>query len=280
MKIFGTFGIARERLIEEFRDRSYEVKPDRWQGMSVGHKPEAAMREILNWSFQVSLRGIELLEHWQRDIQPNLPFADVHFKERISGEPTNPGEAYKIWPWGHKAEEHRTEDGQFTHTYQERFWPKYAGDQDPHNDPKRGIRYAYGDYNDLVQHLADDPLSRQGYLPIWFPEDGTCRGRKPCTLGYHFIRRHGFLHTTYYIRSCDFYRHYNDDIYLTTRLALDLLARLRRVNEMSWRDVKPGMLTFHCVSMHLFLNDFRKIINASKEAASPLESKVKVNGTA
>lgn len=271
MKILPTFTRARELLIETLKTQSYEVKPERWQGISVATKPEAAMREILNWSFQVSLRGNENLKDWRKDILPNLPFADVHFAERVAGEPTNPGEAYKIWPWGHNAEKFRTHKGKFDHTYQERFWPKDAEwTRGTEGLGRRGIRFEYGDYDSLVRHLAEEPLTRQAYLPIWFPEDGTCQGRKPCTLGYHFIQRFSFLHVTYFIRSCDVYRHYNDDVYLTVRLLLDVLDRLRRLNP-TWKEVKPGMLTFHGISMHAFVNDMRKLTDvSSKESPAPV----------
>ena len=259
MMIKPTFSAMRTAIESEFIDRSYEVKAPRWQGIDISTKPEMAMREVLNYSFQVPLRGIEDLDHWRDDIKPNLPFADVHFAERVGGIPTNPGEAWKIWPWGHKADAHRTEGGQFTHTYQERFWPKFAGQRhEVDSGELLGIRYAYADLNDAVDHLTKDPLSRQCYIPIWFPEDGTCNGRRPCTLGYHFINRHGYLHVAYYIRSCDFIRHWADDCYLTTRLLLWLLARIRE-RDNRWEEVIPGLYTMHIVSFHMFVNDWRAL---------------------
>jgi hypothetical protein len=146
----------------------------------------------------------------------------------------------------------------FAHTYMERMWaPK----------DHRGIRYQYGDAQDVVQHLIKDPMSRQAYLPIWHPEDtGKLEVRVPCTLGYHFIQRHGFLHCTYYIRSCDLMRHFRDDIYLTVRLQLWMLDQLRNYgptegNESAhfWAGVKPGIFTMHIVSLHLFRNDYIKM---------------------
>lgn len=274
MTVYATFAEACRRLDDEFKFRSQTVRSERWQGVET--KPEHVMREVLFPYIQVPLRGLESLEHWQKDIEPNLPFADVHFAERVGGEPTNPGEAWKIWPWGNAADAHRTEGGKFTHTYQERFWPKYAQASSdgslrdetlfdiPHLrkpstladfKPMSGIRYEYGDLNDLVGHLAKEPFSRQAYLPIWFPEDGTCSGRKPCTLGYHFIHRFEYLHVSYYIRSCDYVRHFRDDCYLTIRLLLWILDRLRERDER-WHDVRPGMFNMHIGSLHMFTNDW------------------------
>ena len=114
------------------------------------------------------------------------------------------------------------------------------------------------DARDVVAHLAHDPQSRQAYLPIWFPEDtGKTTVRVPCTLGYHFIQRHKFLHCTYYIRSCDAVRHMRDDIYLTVRLQLWMLEQLRLIDP-DWKLVKPGLFTMHIVSLHMFRNDFIK----------------------
>lgn len=261
MRTFGRFTEAHSYFLDEFKHQSYLVRGDRWQGIDISKKPEMQTRELFSQSFQVPLRTIENLDIWQSDIGPNLPFADEHFKERVGGEPTNPGEAYKVWPWGNAAEKFRTQGGQFDHTYQERFWPKYAIDRRTTDYPRFGIRFEYGDLNDTVAHLASDPLSRQAYIPIWFPEDGTCTGRKPCTLGYHFLMRHDYLHLTYHIRSCDFIRHWRDDCYLAVRLLLWVLDRLRQ-KDARWNDVKPGMYVMHIASLHMFRADFEKLFGA------------------
>lgn len=268
MRVYPSFTVARRAITDLFESASYVVHAPKWQGIDVSSKPEMAMHELLNVDFQVQLRPPMTLIDWQGDIKPNLPFADAHFEERVGGQPTNPGEAWKIWPWGHNAAKFLEVGGKkFSHTYQERFWPKYADDPDPKDPiypPMKGIRYKYADLNDLVDHLAGDPMSRQAYLPIWFPEDGTCTGRKPCTLGYHFIMRHEYLHVTYLIRSCDFTRHFNDDCYLTVRLLIWVLSELTK-RDKRWESVRPGFFSFHCVSLHLFRNDFLALTNVGKK---------------
>jgi hypothetical protein len=234
-----------------------------------------AMKEIFGPSVVVPLRKEERLDYWREDIQPNLPWADEHFDERVGGQPLNPGKSWLSWPWSNSADQFRIESGgKFAHTYMERFWPKYAGAEAPaenHNHtnyfPIHGVRYEYGDLNDLVNHLVDDPLSRQAYLPVWFPEDGTCTGRRPCSLGYHFLMRHDHLHLTYGIRSCDLVRHWADDCYLAVRLLLWVLDRLRE-KRPEWKDVKPGLYTMNIASLHCFINDWRKL--GGKEASSPV----------
>jgi hypothetical protein len=236
------------------------------------------MREVLNVSFQVSTSWIENLTKYRGDIKPNLPWADDHFLERVSGQPLNPGEQWKNWPYALSADKFRTEGGgKFSHTYMERYWPK---DAESHWDrpvgPRMGIRYPYGDLNDVVSHLLGDTSTRQAYLPVWFPEDtGVVHGeRVPCTLGYHFIQRNGYFHATYYIRSCDFVRHFRDDLYLTVRLWLWVLDQLReREAEVAkrtgdahqfWHQIRLGMFTFHCVSLHCFVHDWNKLYGTTK----------------
>jgi hypothetical protein len=216
------------------------------------------------------------LDYYRRDIKPNIPWADDHFAERVCGYPLNPGYEWRNWPWHDSAATFLT-DGVYNHTYAERYWPKWAnvyplpteypqdfehpeiGDtvwQLDNIPPHKGIRNVYGDLNDLIQLLAEQPHTRQAYIPIFHPEDTGIgdNGRKPCTLGYNFIMRDNKLHIYYPIRSCDFVRHYNDDVYLTIRLALYIIEKAAHINP-SWHDVKLHSFTMHCTSLHIFAND-------------------------
>lgn len=241
--------------------------------MDVSRRKEATTHEVLNYTLSCQLFGVDTIEALQQDVKPNLPWAENHFIERVGGMPLNPGEQWAKWPWGNSANSFRAEsvaqpDGSkasgFSHTYMERFWPKFAGRLGPELSTaavgNRGIRYGYGDLSDVISHLEKHPDSRQAFLPIWFPEDtGKTDVRVPCTLGYHFIQRHGFLHLTYYIRSCDAYRHFRDDIYLAVRLGQYVLASLQARDAGTWGDVKLGMFTMHMVSFHCFVNDYREL---------------------
>lgn len=285
MKIHPNFNSAIKHSRSALLNFGKEVKAPYWQGVDVSKKPEMRMHELLNYSFQVVLSGTpEALPYWQRDIGPNLPWADKHFEqERVSGQPINPGETWKEWPYGHSANGFLA-GGQFNHSYAERYWPKYAGMTagglnvekfklgtfEP-NEPRHGIRHDYADLRDLVEHLTRDPLSRQAYLPVWFPEDGSHNDRKPCSLGYHFIMRNGFFHCTYYIRACDYVRHFRDDLYLTLRLQKWILEQLRANDPQQWNQVHLGFFTFHCVSFHCFVNDLKAI---NEEIKSDLATSV------
>lgn len=235
------------------------LRPTRWQSVDVSKQAGSSTYEVLNYSLRAQVQN-ESLDSLAAGVEPNLPWADDHFEERVGGIPLNPGVQWAKWPWGNSANSFREGDGKFSHSYMERFWPKQAG---PNDEPMRGIRHDYGDLNSVVEHLVADPHSRQAYLPIWFPEDtGKLNVRVPCTLGYHFIQRHGYLHCTYYIRSCDFMRHFRDDIYLAVRLQLWILDQLRLHDGPQWDQVKPGLFTMHMVSLHLFENDYTKLFGA------------------
>lgn len=272
MKTYPNFNAAIRAVSSQLENAAHEIPAGRWQSKDMSKDPAARMKEVLNVSFTVSLSWNENPEIWVNDIQPNIPWAEDHFQERVSGAPLNPGVQWANWPWALSADRFRTENGgKFSHTYMERYWPKQANKSAAYQEivAHEGIRYRYGDLDDVVNHLLGDPLSRQGYLPVWFPEDtGVVHGeRVPCTLGYHFIQRNGYFHSTYYIRSCDFFRHFRDDLYLSVRLQLWVLQQLRlREGETAkdhtkpfWPFVKMGLFTFHCVSMHCFIADWQKL---------------------
>jgi hypothetical protein len=252
---YWTFTEAIRHIAEDFNFAPI-VRTETWQGLDASKRPELATKEQLFISFQVPI-GDRSLKKLIQDIQPDLPWADDHFAERVSGTPHNPPPSEAWWP--HAASNHPFKDasGKFSHTYPERMWPQWATDNVVDGDPipHRGIRYRYGDLNDLVELLKQQPMTRQAYLPIFFPEDtGAHHGQRiPCTLGYHFIRRNDRLHVVYYIRSCDFHRHFRNDIYLTCRLLLWVLEQTQ------WQGVTPGNFIMHVTSLHLFVNDARVI---------------------
>lgn len=259
--MFKNFTQAIEEIHHDFKTYSQKVHTEKWQGMDISKKPEAATFELLNYNFSVPLHTTDQ-NHYREDIKPNLPWADNHFLERVCGLPLNPGDQWKHWPWGNHADKFRDEHGRFNHNYMERYWPKFANTnyEETFGGPHKGIRYDYGDLRDLVNQLRNEPQTRQAYLPIFFPEDtGALHGgRVPCSLGYHFINRNGLLHINYYLRSCEVYRHFRDDCYLTVRLLLWVLDELRAMDPY-WNNVQPGTYSMYITSFHCFVNDMRNL---------------------
>lgn len=259
--VHPSFSVAIDRMSTALRDYSKEVHPEKWQGIDVSRRPEAAMREVIGWDAKIPMSS-EDVQYYRDEIKPNLPFADVHFEERVCGFPMNPGEAWKIWPWAQSADTFRDSKGRFEINYMERYWASGEFEDTPLNGKRTqlsGIRgRPYGDLGNILGLLAREPLTRQAYLPIYFPEDTGAGGRVPCTLGYYFLHRGGYFHCHYMIRSMDFYRHTRDDLYLSVRLTLWLLAELRKLHPV-WNKVRPGYFSFWVGNLHIFCNDYVKL---------------------
>lgn len=247
MRIFEFPSVA----IRETRQQLYlygkEVKQKTWQSV----KSPMNTWELFDYSLRMKISPT--IGEWKEQTKPSWPWAEDQFRERISGQPLNPGETYKTWPHFKHVGESFKAGGKFSHTYMERFWPKKAWDPDtrPVNGEHVGIRFKYGDLEDVTKLLYNDPETRQAFLPIWFPEDtGVVHGeRVPCTLGYLFTIRNGFFHVTYYIRSCDFLRHFKDDIYMAGRFYHYFKTKLNHI------DLLPGRLIMHIGSLHVFINE-------------------------
>lgn len=223
-----------------------------WQAIR-GDIPQAKTIEVEDVTLYFEIP--EYMEDLQEDVEPNLPWAEEHFQERISGIPHNPPPSHVRWPFAQRGNADHISDEKFSHTYPERLWPKFVGGDS--FSINRGIRYAYGDLADVIQLLKKNPHTRQAYLPIWFPEDtGATEGQRvPCTLGYHFMLRNGQLKIVYYIRSCDFFRHFNDDVYMAARLCQHV------ANEIG---VSPGKLIMHISSMHIFSVERDRVISIAE----------------
>jgi thymidylate synthase len=265
MKIYGNFEDAVKESVLKLLNLGIDIHPNNWQSMSVGKVQAARMKELLALSFQVMMPAT--IEELRNEIKPNLPWADKHFElERVSREPINPGETWKEWPWANSADKFRTQTTQFDHSYAERYWPRFAGftpdgtineyrKTDPEWPGRYGIRNRVGDLDDIIERLEKDPTTRQAVLSVWHPEDQVDTGKRvPCSLTYQFLMRNDYLHVIYNIRSCDAYRHFRDDLYLTARLALWIISELQQ-KDSSWDNVTLGLFTIQVGSFHCFVND-------------------------
>jgi len=269
---FSSFSDAIPWSIQTLRDYGTVVDSGHWQGVATEGRADMETKELINLNIYAPIPADE--ETLAFDVTPNLPWAEDHFLERVGREPTNPGVQYRNWPWWRGQDEDTMLGGQFTHTYQERFWPKEAGsihgtEPDDHtvdavyHRSHFGIRYFYGDLDDVVNLLRRYPQTRQATFPIFFPEDtgAVHGGRVPCTLHYHFLLRNNRLNLFYPIRSCDAVRHFRDDLYMAGRLCQWVLEELREpVNSddegnYPWQTIAPGFLYFTAYSFHVHRGD-------------------------
>lgn len=232
-----------------------------WQSMNVAGSKAHMTRELED--VQIVSHIPRAVRAWQMDAKPDLPWAENHFLERVSGMPLNPPPSHVDWPHAVRGNADHIEGTQFDHTYPERFWPVMANAGGTCADSRRvsavphvGIRFKYGDLGSVVQLLARYPGTRQAYLPVWFPEDtgGHNRNEKrvPCTLGYHFMIRYGIMSMRYYLRSCDLRRHFRNDVYMAGRL---LQWVSEQVTVQGGPATIPGTLRMYVSSMHSFVAD-------------------------
>lgn len=240
-----------QKTLKEFGEqllaKPHPIRTKTWQGIDATDLGMLEIRRVsLTYAMPLGKEALAL------ELNPNLPWAENHFQERISGQPLNPGEEYKNWPYYRMDEKMRNVGEKFSHSYMERFWPKNAWDEDtrPVNGKHVGIRFEYGDLQDVIMLLRKDRFTRQAYLPVWFPEDtGVVHGKRvPCTLGYLFSIRDNCIDITYYIRSCDYVRHLRDDIYLAVRLAQYVKSQIDL-------KLKMGTLLMHIENLHCFSTD-------------------------
>lgn len=256
-----TFSEKFDSLVQRMMLHGEEVEVGEWQSQDVRDKPHMVSRELRHETFRLPIAfSVAGLQH---DIKPNLPWAEDHFQERVSGEPLNPPPSEAWWPYRVNGNAEHKEDEQFSHTYPERMWPRFAslGETRPNGRkvyvPHNGIRYEYGDLANVVEQLVRNPQTRQAYLPIWFPEDtGAVQGQRvPCTLGYHFLSRGGRMEIVYYIRSCDLLRHFTDDVYMACRLLQWVVGKLREHGI----NATASSLIMHISSLHVFRGDYLRM---------------------
>ncbi|AZS06608.1 thymidylate synthase [Mycobacterium phage JacoRen57] len=228
--------------------RGVPIQRSSWQGIAA---PSAAfeMRNVL-----IEFLVPDSLSQWQEQCQADLPWAEEHFQERVSGQPLNPPPSSARWPWYSESQRQKFLNGEaqrFDHTYPERYWPDRM--DNCINDWGADYLDGAGNLADVAKLLRRDPWTRQAYLPVWFPEDtGAVNGQRvPCTLGYHFIRNGPQLDCSYFLRSCDLTRHYKNDIYLTGRLLQWMVEQVQAKDGLPY----AGTLTIFISNLHLFTQD-------------------------
>jgi thymidylate synthase len=238
---------AIDNLLRVLVNSGKDSKSQRWQALpsvtTISENPIIEVCDLfvkMHMADQDTILGSNILLD---QTGADSPWAEDHFTERLAG-PSNPGEQYKNWPYWKP--DSKFMDGQvFSHTYQERFWPK-----------GKGLRYDLGDWEDVKNRMARDIYTRQAFLAIWHPEDQSNNGvRVPCTIGYWFKVTDGVLNMTYLIRSCDARRHLRNDVYMAQRLAWEMAVHLRRCGN----DIKVGQMNMWVGSLHCFQSDMYTI---------------------
>lgn len=172
-------------------------------------------------------------------------WADAEFKERISNQRINPGEAWKLRP---EVWEEFLVNGKFDYTYSERL-------------SIVGVTYKGQRVNlidAIINLLNDDPDTRKAIMPIYWGIDSKNldgRRRIPCSMYYNFLLRTNAkgekqLNISYHQRSSDFILHFGNDVYLAWCMMEYVAEKV---------GVKPGYLIHTIDSLHTYKRDWNKL---------------------
>lgn len=223
-----------KKLREQLVNEGHIVQTSSWQGT----KQPPAMVEILHVSEKIQM--LDDPSDLSDAVNAKQPWANIHFKERVQGFPSNPDPSHEMW--ASNTNDFKSDGAIFSHTYSERLWPRSL---------YKGIRFKVGDLNSIVELLKKEPDTRQAYLPMYMHEDITAAiqgERVPCSLGWHFIIRDNKLNIMYNMRSCDAMRHLQNDLYFANKLAI-WIANQTQLN------IDLGTLHFVATSLHCFEAD-------------------------
>lgn len=228
-----------EKIVKKLRDKLVNegevIKTSSWQG--TDNPPE--MVEVLHISELIPM--LNDAKELSDVLGAKQPWANVHFKERVQGFPSNPDPSHKMW--ARTTDNYKMDEAKFSHTYSERLWPSKL---------YKGIRFNVGDLNSIVNIFRTEPDTRQAYMPMFMHEDlnaSLLGERVPCSLGWHFIIRNGKMDCMYPMRSCDAMRHLHNDLYFANKLVMWIIKKAEL------KDVVPGNLHFIATSLHCFKQD-------------------------
>lgn len=227
-------GEALKALRNQLYKEGYTVETETWQGTE---KPPQ-MLEILHAGAVCNMENT--YEKASDSVRATQPWAGIHFQERVGGQPLNPPPSHTMWL--KDTDSYLSKNAAFSHSYPERLWC---------DRNKAGIRFNQGNLSDAVKLLKKEPMTRQCYVPMWFPEDlqaALLNERVPCSFGWHFMNRGGQLHCSYHMRSCDVVRHLHNDLFFANALAI-------WINDEAGLGLEMGYLNFSASSLHCFSND-------------------------
>jgi hypothetical protein len=92
----STFADLPPMIIRDFVEKSEEVDVGEWQSTDIKGDRSKVTWELREASLHFGMT--DFVVEAVRDIQPNLPWAEDHFQERISGMPLNPPPSQAWWP--------------------------------------------------------------------------------------------------------------------------------------------------------------------------------------
>ena len=82
--------------IEQAFSQTPKFSATRWQGVDVTNRPQGETHELLNCLVEYDIPDSR--QDLVDQVKPNLPWAEDHFQERVSGEALNPPPSNAWWP--------------------------------------------------------------------------------------------------------------------------------------------------------------------------------------
>lgn len=209
-------------------------------------------KELIGVNFTISrpwIKKHEMLQFLYKDEVDIIErYCIQEHRDRISGEPLNPGNSYLIRAdlWQKFLNTEFLGGKYFDYTYADRITRRTPG------------HGWYNQIDNVVNCLTDDAHSRRAMMMIMDPEDTRDSAgaitRIPCSVSYQFLIRDNQLHCLYYIRSNDYFKHFGIDIWLAQEMQSHIASRLTG----EYPDLKPGPLHYTCGSLHAYNEDLSK----------------------
>lgn len=255
MRIYSNCKELMSEMGRELNSYGQIVKPKTYQNKVIEGNEDMITKEII--CQQYCLTSMPDPEYLFVYNPTSREWADAEFKERVSGKPLNPGEAWKLnrdmW------EEFLVESGcirterYFDYTYAQRI-----------NDNVTYKNKSVTKLEAIIDLLKTDSDTRKAVLAIYGCSKGSNQydadrydgtARIPCSMYYDFlIRDNGKgqkqLNICYHQRSADFIGHMGDDVYLAWRL-MEYIARKL--------GILPGYLYHTIDSLHAYKRDWEKL---------------------
>jgi thymidylate synthase len=240
MRIFKNCYVMAHEMDRELMVQGITVPVKHYQNQKLDGDDQLT-KELIGVSFLIAKplqQRKEMLIHLFKDEADKIEaYCKQEFLDRISGEPLNPGNSYKI---------------------RQDLWQKFMVDNESKFDYSYSERL-YWQWQEVVRTLKDDKHTRQAVMSIWEPKDLTHTGgdtRIPCSLTYSFLIRNNRLHTIYYMRSNDALSHYGVDIWIAAEIGQWIIEQIQDI----YPEVKPGPLVYFCNSFHAYQWDMKSRI--------------------
>lgn len=188
---------------------------------------EAETLELYGYAYTLTAWSLDYLENMVQYNGNSFQWAMAEEDERLHNIGViNPGHAWKANKkfWGQFLR-----DGFFSYFYPERW--------------QQQLPY-------IIRELELRPNTRQAIMTVYdhHQDLGNFGGRDrvPCSISYQFMIREGKLNCIYYQRSCDFFKFFSTDVFLTIKL-LEYVA--------SQIECEAGHFIHFIGSLHAFKND-------------------------